>query len=347
MMGNNREQKSSEREKSYLKAIRPLKAIKALMDINRKLEDLHKKLADLNDWPVQKIEIQISYLENLKRFLTNERFYLIKENKEAKSFVDTLSRETPDNIAEEARPLMRFLSSSTELHRTRRETPISNRVAFLKDNLPHVIFIPGNNDLNQIDDMLIVLRDLKKEFREKNGLSEKDTIEKLAAIPVIFSGKGGHGVAPGPIFVTTEAKTMSTYFKQQFELLIGKGETIPWRVFEEEQSTNSGQNVDYTKPILRDIETEMKDMEEKNYDGLRIWLVPTPVGGIRQLATVCQQAEQNTKTQQINGKETGGPGYRVNSVFMLPNEKHITAKYFSHSREDACINLRSEERRVG
>lgn len=338
--------------------------IETLAETKRKMAELEEKLTTVTSAQKPLIENELIHFKNLELFLRNEQFYSMKHNPEAMSLFETLFKKTTlENIKHDAKPLMRFLSSPTLLQRTSRtkttdhngcvlvsgtakETVVTeNRIHFLSNHLPHVIFIPGNNDFNQLDDALCMLRELKKKLMQ--NMPEDKCIALIANIPIVFSGKGGHGVAPGSIFATSEAKTQSMYFQRQFELLIGNGNIKPLYVYEEEQSTNSGENIDFTKPIMRQFfENALKEekINPAEFRGICVWLIPTPVGGIRQLATFCQQAENETKFSDV--RKSGGPGYRVNSVYMLPDEESILEHYFSHSKEHAYINLFSALREV-
>lgn len=225
--------------------------------------------------------------------------------------------------------LMKFLSSPSVLIREKeerkeekiiyraREEFIENRLTFLKKHIPHVIFVTGNNDLTQIEDAMFLLLQLKKELAKEIG--EEKSEELISNIPLVISGLGGHGVTPGPIFASSEAAAMGHYIETFLQYKNHPKNPI----FLEEKATNSGQNVAFTKPIMQKIEKSAIDRDKK-YEGLRIWLVPTPTGGLRQMATVKQQA---------------GPEYTVAEVFMLPDEKRIQEKYLKKNVKNACINF--------
>ncbi len=316
------------------------------------------------DWQTTRTKI----IADLKATATGRKdlFYSVDDHLEARSVVNKLISIAPHaSITEGGNALIKFLASPMQLQRGRRavtkikgfdvtsgpatETDIKHdRVDFLMTNLPDVIFIAGNNDLTQIQDTLLLLAKLKERLI-LNRVKPDVANTLICNIPIVISGKGEHGVAPGPIFATTEATAMAEFFQENFSILFGSKHP---NIITENLATNSGQNVDFTKPMMRKIEAHAKahfvGPQGQQFRGIRILLVPTPVGGVRQLATVCQQAENETEAK-IEAKEVtaGGKGYQVASVYMLPDHKKImNAYFFDANRTDACINLLAALREV-
>lgn len=260
------------------------------------------------------------------------KYYSIKKYPEASSFITLLNKKMNDEeIINDSRRLIKFLSSPLSLVREKqsnhyKKVTIENTADFMitdyPKNFPDVIFVPGNNDLSQLDDLIYNLFLLKKKLIE-NHIEHVD--EKIASIPIVISGKGGHGVTAGPIFVTTEAEAMHQHLKNR---ILYVNRELKHTFYLEKEAGNSGANVDFTKSIMRKIALE----KQKEEQGLNVWLVPTPVGGIRQLLTVSKQSGETT--------EKGGKGYILNQVYMLPNPDKIIRHYFNlNHQEELGINF--------
>ncbi|KTD56557.1 hypothetical protein Lsan_2717 [Legionella santicrucis] len=260
------------------------------------------------------------------------KYYPIKKYPEAMSFITLLNNKiNEEEFLKDASTLIKFLSPSLAMVKNEegnhyKKLVIENTIDFIVNdypkNTPDVIFIPGNNDLSQLDDLVYTLFLLKKKLI-KNNIENAEEI--IAAIPIVISGKGGHGVTAGPIFATTEAEAMHYYLKKR--LLYGKN-GLKNPIYLEKEAENTGANIDFTKPIMRQIALETQKEEQ----GLNVWLVPTPVGGMRQLFTVSKQSGDTTKK--------GGKGYNLHQVYILPDRNKIIRDYFNiNNQEDAGINL--------
>ena len=116
---------------------------------------------------------------------------------------------------------------------------------FLPEHFPDVIFITGNNDTSQIDGLVYTLKKLVSSLMENNKMSQEDAEKKVASIPIVISGLGGHGVAPGPIFSQSEAASLGDYLKMRMQSF--KYKNI---IHLEEKATNTGLNIANTKSII-------------------------------------------------------------------------------------------------
>jgi len=274
---------------------------------------------------------RINFFEKHPRFYNaqNHEAYTYIDlliNKLSKAKLDT-SIET--KISQDAMVLMDYLTTPVTLKRTQREVKdgkvvyrakeevISDNSKYLQQNIPHVIFFPGNNDLTQVEEAMFLLHKLKVDLTNKLGQKEAETI--VSKIPIVVSGLGGHGVTAGPIFASSEASAIGHYIEKFLQYKYCDKN----RIYLEEKATNTGANVELSKPYMQLIESKAI-LTEKSYKGLKIWLAPSPCGGLRQVATFSQQAE---------------PGYKVSEVYLLANKKNIQKKYFSINKTDSIINL--------
>ncbi|KTD55487.1 hypothetical protein Lsai_2346 [Legionella sainthelensi] len=260
------------------------------------------------------------------------KYYPIKKYPEAMSFITLLhSKTNEEEFLTDASKLIKFLAPPLAMIKKKqgnhyKKLAIENTIDFLvhdyPENIPDVIFIPGNNDLSQLDDLVHTLFLLKKKLINNNIESAEEII---TSIPIVISGKGGHGVTAGPIFATTEAEALHYYLKKR--LLYGKS-GLKNQIYLEKEAENTGANIDFTKPIMRQIARETQKEEQ----GLNVWLVPTPVGGMRQLFTVSKQSGDTTMK--------GGEGYNLHQVYILPDRKRIIHNYFNiNNQEESGINF--------
>lgn len=302
---------------------------------------------------------------NLKDF---SRFYLFKKNPEAQSFVSFLIKAVNRfhlNLEEDAAKLLQFLSPAIGLmhNNLKEDNKFRSKkftdsiypklhMEYLSTHFPDVVFITGNNDLSQIEAFAKTLFNLKMHLilrecetyllaEQVNKISpeimekiSKEVEERISNIPIVITGKGGHGVTPGPIFASSEAQAMGHYLQS----LLQYKHTRKNPIILESDSLNSGQNIDFTKKHIKAIEEKaekafLAKCPDQEFPGITMLLVPTPVGGIRQLALIAQQAEVETKS--------GGVGYRLGHVYMLPPKLDVLVQkyYDSNCVEESCINM--------
>lgn len=272
-------------------------------------------------------KLRLNINKSVKRFDDNKslsnRYYCASKNFEISNFINKLFQSVSSSeITKDAECLMHFLSPKMTMQRrsenTYSEKFVTDPLEFITNNFPDVIFIPGNNDLSQIDDLLQKLHQLKHQLIEKGMCHTFEEAEKkIASISIVISGKGGHGVTLNPIFATTEAEAFAHYLRHGLHYQT----SISNPVFIEKEATNSGANVDLSKKFMREIAKK----NHKELNGLTVWLVPTLLSCTRQLLITTKQSPQDTKT--------GGSGFHLNQVYVLPDKAYIFENYFNPNNE--------------